>query len=126
MGWLSTLIKAAGQGIIKGFEQIWSSLSVWITAGFTFLAAVLSAVIEWVTWACSGLQAAQAEFTSAVSGAGTYSPAAASGALYAGLCFVNRMFPVTETVAMGGILLLVTKAGIVYRFIKSWIPTVAT
>lgn len=126
MSWLLEFLKGAADAIVGGIVDLWNSALVWVTAGFAFVAALLSQLYEWVAWAASGMSVAGGAMGNTLGLMGSYEPAGATGILVAGLQFVNCLFPVTETIAMGAILLLITKSGLVYRFIKSWLPVVGT
>jgi len=112
-------IKIATSGIVQHVFNVWGLLT-------TLLAVVLTIVTNAAGWFAEGLEALQGvhDEWDEHFGNGNGSVGFASWPLEI-LERANGVFPVAELVGYGVALGAIHTAFLVYRFVKSWVPTVS-
>jgi len=115
-GSITKTFKVATSGVVAWLFSIYGMITTVLGAGL-YVISKLNSFMEYVLTKLTGAFDA---FTAAVQGSYGIS---GMGSTVINLC--NTFFPLTELMGFGAVLLAVHGGFLVYRFVKSWIPTLS-
>jgi phage-related protein len=122
MNWLWDGLKKVFSWLFGWLETVWNSVWTWVSVVWGFITGAATWLYEAITGWVSSLTDSLGSVKSSLENASQGNFGSLGEVV--GIC--NAWFPLSELIAALVVWLAVSKALVLYRFVKSWIPLVSS